>query len=300
MPRTGESLSSSIALLHQQRLRQSTRRSSHPGRTQDGPTDRADIGRSNAVFILLGENVEKLRHTQQWVLWESGVAGAANKDVWVFEAHEDDGKLTVLIPHLHHHVCFEYSDPWLAYIRAVVSSYDDSHVLPAISAGVATSIATENPVAGILAGGIVALLLAGNRQGPPAGLMAILCTQCKSVYRIHRDPAWNLMRCPVCNIQLQLQYPQIWDCDRRSDSSSFAASGRPALLFELTPKTVKHAVELGSVHALRKVTSSIFALLFPESFLCCEALLPPGSLGFVTPRGYGPLETRVQFTITVR
>jgi thiamine biosynthesis protein ThiC len=28
----------------------------------------ADIGRSNAVFILLGENVEKLRHTQQWVL----------------------------------------------------------------------------------------------------------------------------------------------------------------------------------------------------------------------------------------
>jgi len=167
-----------------------------------------DIGRSNAVFILLGENVEKLRHTQQWVLWESGVAGAANKDIWVFEAHEDHGKLSVLIPHLHHHVCFEYSEPWLAYIRAVVSSYDDSHVLPAISAGVATGIASENAVAGILAGGIVALLLAGNKQGPPGGLMAILCTNCNSVYRIHRDPAWNLMRCPVCNVQLQLQYPQ--------------------------------------------------------------------------------------------
>ena len=137
----------------------------------------ADIGSSNAVFILLGENVEKLRHTQQWVLWESGVAGAANKDIWVFEAHEDHGKLSVLIPHLHHHACFEYSDPWLAYIRAVVSSYDDSHVLPAISAGVATGIASENPVAGIVVGGIVALLLAGNKQAPPAGLMAILCTQ---------------------------------------------------------------------------------------------------------------------------
>lgn len=170
----------------------------------------ADIGRSNAVFILLGENVEKLHHTQQWVLWESGVAGAVNKDLWVFEAHEDQGRLSVLIPHLHHHVCFEYSEPWLAYIRAVVSSYDDSHVLPAISAGVATGIATENPAAGILAGGIVALLLAGNKQGPPAGLMAILCTNCKSAYRIHRDPAWNLMRCPVCNVQLQLQYPQGW------------------------------------------------------------------------------------------
>src|ERR1700728_1417470 len=167
-----------------------------------------DIGRSNAVFILLGENVEKRRHTQQWVLWESAVAGAANKDIWVFEAHEDHGNLSVLIPHLHHHVCFEYSEPWLAYIRAVVSSYDDSHVLPAISAGVATGIASENAVAGILAGVIVALLLAGNKQGPPGGLMAILCTNCNSVYRIHRDPAWNLMRCPVCNVQLQLQYPQ--------------------------------------------------------------------------------------------
>jgi hypothetical protein len=170
----------------------------------------ADIGRSNAVFILLGENVESLHHTQQWVLWESGVASAANKDLWVFEAREDHGKLSVLIPHLHHHVCFEYSEPWLAYVRAVVSSYDDSHVMPAISAGIATGVATENPVAGILAGGIVALLLAGNRQGPPAGLMAILCTNCKSVYRIHRDPAWSVMRCPVCNIQLQLQYPQDW------------------------------------------------------------------------------------------
>jgi hypothetical protein len=168
----------------------------------------ADIGRSNAVFILLGENVEKLRHTQQWVLWESGVAGATNKDIWVFEAIGDRGKLSVLIPHLRHHVCFEYSDPWLVYIRAVISSYDDSHILPALSAGVATGFATENPVAGLVAGGIVALLLAGNKKGPPAGLMGIRCPKCESAYRIHRDPAWNVMRCPVCNIQLQLQYPE--------------------------------------------------------------------------------------------
>lgn len=168
----------------------------------------ADIGRSNAVFILLSENVEQLRHTQNWVTWESGVSSHANKDIWVFEAFEDGAKLSVLIPHLHHHLSFEYSDQWLVYIRAVISSYDDSHVLPAISAGFATGIATENPVAGIVAGGIVALLLAGNKQGPPAGLMAVLCPNCKSAYRVHRLPAWKVMRCPVCNVQLQLQYPQ--------------------------------------------------------------------------------------------
>src|SRR5260370_8163191 len=89
------------------------------------PQIAADVGQSNAVFVLLGENVEKLRHTQQWMSWESGVATGvalqANKDIWVFEAFDDREKLSVVIPHLNHHVCFEYSDPWLAYIRAIIS-----------------------------------------------------------------------------------------------------------------------------------------------------------------------------------
>jgi hypothetical protein len=38
------------------------------------------------------------KHTQQLVLWESGVAtGAAlqaNKDIWIFEAFDDSAKLT--------------------------------------------------------------------------------------------------------------------------------------------------------------------------------------------------------------
>jgi hypothetical protein len=174
------------------------------------PQISADIDRSNAVFVLLGENVERLRHTQNWVTWESGVSSHANKDIWAFEAFEDRAKLSVIIPYLNHQVCFEYTDFWLAYARTVVLSYDDSHVLPAFSAGVAAAIATENPVAGLVAGGIFALLLCGNKKGPPPGLMAILCSNCKSVYRVHRAPAWNVMRCPVCNFQLQLQYPD--DC----------------------------------------------------------------------------------------
>jgi hypothetical protein len=175
------------------------------------PEITADITQSNAVFILLGENVQKLQHTQNWVTWESGVGTHANKDIWVFESTEDREKLSVVIPHLHHHVSFEYTDPWLAYIRAIVSAYDDSHVLPAISAGLVSGLATENPAAGVLVGGVALLLLAGKKQGLPAGLMMIRCTNCDSVYRFHRDPAWNVMRCPVCNVVLQLQVPQsIW------------------------------------------------------------------------------------------
>ena len=172
------------------------------------PQISADIARSNAVFILLGENVEQLQHTQNWVTWESGVGSQANKDIWAFEAFEDRAKLSVIIPHLHHHVCFEYTDFWLAYIRAIVSAHDDSHVIPAISAGVATGVATENFGVGLVTSGIAFLLLRGNKQGPPPGI-PIRCMSCNAVYRIHRDLTWNIMRCPVCNVQLQLQFPDL-------------------------------------------------------------------------------------------
>lgn len=168
----------------------------------------ADIAQSNAVFILLGENVEQLKHTQNWVTWESGVGAAVNKEIWVFEAFEDSARLSVAIPHVNHHVCFAYADPWLAYIRAIVSSFDDSHILPALSAGIAGGVATENPAAGILIGGLGWLFLAANKQPPVQGF-PIRCLNCNSIYRIHREPAWNTMRCPVCNTQLQLQFPQL-------------------------------------------------------------------------------------------
>ena len=166
----------------------------------------SDIAQSNAIFILLGANVERLRHTQNWVTWESGVAaGKANKDIWVFEPFADREGLSVAIPHLHHHVCFEYSDLWLAYIRGIVSSYDDSHVLPALGMGVTAGLAAENPGAGLIVGGLAWLLLAANKQTRPQGLQ-IRCMACGSTYRIHRDPAWDVMRCPVCNTRLQLRF----------------------------------------------------------------------------------------------
>src|SRR6476659_6845636 len=72
---------------------------------------RADIAVSNAIMVVLGPNAETLRHTRDWIAWESG--NAANKDVWVLEAFEDSAKLSVVIPHLRHYVGFHYNDQWL-------------------------------------------------------------------------------------------------------------------------------------------------------------------------------------------
>ena len=65
-----------------------------------------DIRQSDAVFVLIGMNVEILKHTRDWVGWESGVAALTaletNKDVWVLESVAEMDRLSVVIPHLRH------------------------------------------------------------------------------------------------------------------------------------------------------------------------------------------------------
>jgi len=98
------------------------------------------IAQANAVFIVLGRNVEQLKHTRDWVAFESGVAAGSalqsNKDVWVFEAIADTDSLSVVIPRLRHYVCFDHKDERSqAYLTQIINSYDDSHVLTAMAAG---------------------------------------------------------------------------------------------------------------------------------------------------------------------
>lgn len=99
-----------------------------------------DIRESNAVFVLLGLNVEALRHTRDWVGWENGFAAAearkTNKDIWVLEPISEMDGLTVVIPYLRHYVCFNPTDEhWQGYLTQIIESYDDSHFLKAALVG---------------------------------------------------------------------------------------------------------------------------------------------------------------------
>jgi len=142
-----------------------------------------------------------LKHTRDWVVWESGTARGTNKDIWVLEALEDFPRLSVVIPHLRHYVCFPYTDPWLAYLRSIVASYDDSHILKAVVAGAGLGAGISETATGALIGGGIALLLAANAQTRPAGL-PMMCPSCRSLYNIHIAVA--VMRCPVCNTRIRL------------------------------------------------------------------------------------------------
>ncbi|MCC7017845.1 MAG: hypothetical protein IT564_11650 [Rhodospirillales bacterium] len=160
---------------------------------------RADIEASNAVFLLLSHNVQAIPHTRDWVIWESGVSH--NKDIWVFEPLADFGRISVVTPFLRHYVIYEPSDTHFPYISQVVSSYDDSGVLPAMAASGGLGAAFGG--AGAVVGAIAGAILANPARSRPTGI-STACPHCSSSYSVHLPERLKTFRCPVCNAPLQL------------------------------------------------------------------------------------------------
>jgi hypothetical protein len=168
-----------------------------------------DVRESNAVFVLLGKNVEEIKHTRDWVGWESGVSAATalltNKDVWVLESISELEKLTVVIPHLRHYVCFDPADArWQGYLTQVITSYDNSHVLTAVSGSAAAGAVIGDGVGALWGAGVGLVLAAMAAPARPVGI-PINCPQCASSYSVHL--ASPRMRCPVCNSRLAFSAP---------------------------------------------------------------------------------------------
>jgi len=159
---------------------------------------RTEIEESNAVFILLSQNVDGLPHTRDWVLWEAGVA--SNKDVWVFERASTQGKVDVITPHLRDYVVFEPTEAWYPLVRSIVESYDDSHVLPTMLAGTGIG-ALLGKGQGAAAGAGIAALISDKSGRRPRGF-PISCDQCHSTYGIILPKGQRGLRCPVCNAVL--------------------------------------------------------------------------------------------------
>lgn len=168
-----------------------------------------DIEGANALFLLLSKNVEALSHTRDWVNWECGTAG--NKDIWVFEPFEALGRITVVSPRVTHLVRYSIADDWRNYIRAIIETYDDSHVLPTLASatGMGAALMEKDRVTGALVGlgiGIAGVLL--KDAGKPALGVAVNCWKCTSIYRVHLPEGVNQFRCATCNSICLIQAQQ--------------------------------------------------------------------------------------------
>jgi hypothetical protein len=166
-----------------------------------------DILASNAVFVLLSENAEDLRHTRDWINWECGTA--KNKDIWIFEPVESLGKIRVVIPRFNHYALYERDDDWRKYLLSIIESYDDSHVIPALTASTVGGalLNEEDRGGGASTGFFVGLvgLLIHSATKPSYGI-DVKCPKCFSNYKIHR---FGNFRCAVCNANLVLPTPQV-------------------------------------------------------------------------------------------
>lgn len=162
-----------------------------------------DIENSQAVFVLLSDNVQNIPHTRDWVVWETGIA--KNKDIWVFEPYFQSGKISVVTPYLKHYVVYSTHDSWLAYIRQIIESYDDSHVLSTmlLAGGAGAMLAEKNKGPAALLGALAGVLLSDKSGERPSG-NTIMCNNCFSSYSIHLPISVDTFRCPVCNSAIKL------------------------------------------------------------------------------------------------
>lgn len=168
------------------------------------PRIQADIESSNAVFVLVTPHLASLAHSRDWVAWETGVA--AHRDVWVFERRTDAGQVEIVTPALKHLLRFDPSDAWFPYVRSIITSYDDSHVLPAMIAGGTVGGAIRKGEGAVIGAGI-ALVVATLLNQQPKGI-PIACGSCSSRYSVHLPIGEPNFRCPVCNCMLALQLAQ--------------------------------------------------------------------------------------------
>lgn len=164
----------------------------------------ADVRQSHAVFIVVGVNVERLKHTRDWVAFETGLAAATalqnNKDVWVIEAVAETEQLSVVIPHLRHYVCLDQGNEWWqGYLTQIIASDDDSHFLKAMSLTTAAGAAIGEGAGALVGAGVGFLLATMVSPMRPVGF-PVICPQCASSYSVHLSS--RRMRCPVCNSRL--------------------------------------------------------------------------------------------------
>jgi DNA-directed RNA polymerase subunit RPC12/RpoP len=155
-----------------------------------------DIQRSKAIFVLLGPNVQRIRHTRDWVVWESAIASPMHKDIWVFEPHERLGEIDVIIPHVDHYMVYQQTKDYQEYIRQIIESYDDSQVLPN---------AFKVSALGGSRRDLIRALMADPSEKRPIGV-PIKCPKCQVSHRLHTlHTHLDTIRCPACNSQFHIK-----------------------------------------------------------------------------------------------
>jgi hypothetical protein len=157
-----------------------------------------DITQSNAVFVLLSQNIQDISHTNNWVVSETGIAAGLGREIWLFENIKDSRHLTIATPYFNHYVIYDNVDSVVPYIKDIVESYSDGRVLKNMAKGSIGGAAITKEASGAILGAIGGLIYSAVSTGRPPGV-EIRCMNCFAQFHLHVPPWLKSYRCPSCN-----------------------------------------------------------------------------------------------------
>lgn len=164
------------------------------------------IRNSQALFVMLSNNLSSSAHTQNWVGMEVGIACALGKPVWVFE--ELHRQVSFPIPYLTDYIPYDLSNP---HLRILISSAARAYNMQPQRAGMvglgALGALLFGPV-GLIGGAILGALVARPQQPPYVNLLCYHL-DCKLRFRSY---VWlDEMECPACRRTLRFQTQALAD-----------------------------------------------------------------------------------------
>ena len=138
---------------------------------------RDEVSSSQALFVLLGPNIRRTIHTQNWVAFEVGLACAFGKEVWVFE--QSGSNIDFPIPYLTDYMIYNLEDKkHFKYVRKIIKGYGKP--IPILPLGVDHRTKRAIPT------GVLVTCPYGN---------------CRSSYLSHTDV--KSFSCPSCRQQIE-------------------------------------------------------------------------------------------------
>lgn len=151
------------------------------------------IRNSQALFVVLSSNLGSSPHTQNWVGFEVGIAGAFGKPTFVFE--EAYRRVLFPIPYFTDYVPYDLTNPQLRdLITGVARGYEYSRQRSAMVAGGAVGLLLFGPAA-VIPGAVLGAVANQPATQPFVNLMCYHL-DCKTRFRMY---VWlPEFECPAC------------------------------------------------------------------------------------------------------
>ena len=159
---------------------------------------RSNVEKSEFLFLFLTDNVVATEYTRSWVIWESGLAAADSKKLFVFERIGTPIKLP--IPYLTDYALFNPDSTGDILTLQNLTKDLGKFRRDILTTGGGVMLGSAFGPVGMAIGGILGYIV-GPKQSKP---LAVKCSYCNVSFNYHsvQHRAFN---CPVCRRSIGLR-----------------------------------------------------------------------------------------------